>query len=67
MKLLTPLASLNRMAEWAGSTDTSTALCGVLRLEVLFLISGSLPPPRPPEITSQVWSSRDKLIGGIDN
>lgn len=60
MKLLTPLASLKRMAEWAGSTDTSTALCGVLRLEVLFLISGSLPPPRPPEITSRYGLVRAK-------
>ena len=46
---LTPLASLNRMAECAGSTATSTARCGVLKLEVLFLVSGSKELFLPPE------------------
>lgn len=54
-QLLTPLASLNSIAEWAGSTETSTALCGVLRLEVLFLDSGSRELCRPPVILYTIY------------
>ena len=68
--LLTPRASLKRIAECAGSTATSTALCGVLRLEVLFLSSGSRELWRPPgsyklcfinDISKLVWSARCSL------
>ena len=45
-----PRASRKRMAECKESTATSTALCGVLRLEVLFLSSGSTPPFLFPKI-----------------